>query len=164
MTSKLRIRLGEVEVDYEGDEDFLKKELLGFLKTAIELYRVSNDAPRPDAAKAKPSGQHSSAHHGLSLTTGSIAAKLESKSGSKLLKAAAAHLTLVKKADSFSRQQLLEEMQSATSYYRATYSNNLTKYIKTALQKDGFLSEIAKGTYALNALARSELETTLADN
>lgn len=114
MSSKLRIRIGEVEIDYDGTEEFLKQELPQLLKTAMELHKASGTAPGLGAKKPGSSG---SGGDFPSLTTGSIAAKIGAKSGSDLLLAAAGHLTLVKKIEPFSRQQLLNEMKTATAYY-----------------------------------------------
>jgi hypothetical protein len=162
LSSKLRIRIGEVEIDYEGTEEFLKQELPQLLKTAMELHKASGAAPATNTGKSSASGVATGASSIPSLTTGSIAAKLRAKSGSDLLIAAAAHLALVKKTEPFTRQQLLAEMQGATSYYKSNYSRNLSKYIKTALQKDGGLSETAKDSYAVTAAARADLEKKLA--
>jgi hypothetical protein len=165
VSSKLRIRIGEVEIDYEGTEEFLKQELPQLLKTAMELHKASGATPSSGGNTKKEelaAGRASGAV--LSLTTASIAAKLGSKSGSDLLTAAAAHLALVKKKEPFTRQQLLDEMQSATSYYKTSYSANLSKYMKTAIQKDGPLSETATNAYALKAATRADLEKKLADH
>jgi hypothetical protein len=164
VSSKLRIRIGEVEIDYEGTEEFLKEELPQLLKTAMELHKASGGSPSGGTGKAGATGGSAGGPKVASLTTGSIAAKLGAKSGSDLLTAAAAHLALVTNTEPFTRQQLLSEMQSATSYYKSSYSPNLTKYIKTALQKDGPLSETAKNSYALTAAARADLEKKLADD
>jgi hypothetical protein len=162
VNSKLRIRIGEVEIEYEGAEEFLKQELPQLLKTAMELHKVSGETAGGAGSKS-----HSHAKGGqgatLSLTTSSIAAKLNAKSGSDLLKAAAAHLALVGNSEPFSRQKLLDQMKSATSYFKTSYGANLTTYIKTALQKNGFLSEVGKDAYSMNAAARAELEKVLAD-
>lgn len=164
MSSKLRIRIGEVEIDYEGTEEFLKRELPQLLKTAMELHKASGAASASGAVKDGGSGSSAGKGRVGSLTTGSIAATLGAKSGSELLTAAAAHLALVKDTEPFTRKQLLTEMQSATSYYKSSYSPNLTKYIKTALQKGGPLSETSRNHYALTAAARADLEMKLADN
>ena len=163
MSSKLRIRIGEVEIDYEGTEEFLKQELPQLLKTAMELHKASGNAPGPGGDGLKKSDSSGGGGALPSLTTGSIAAKIGAKSGSDLLLAAAGHLTLVKKIEPFSRQQLLKEMKTATAYYKKNYSTNLSGYIKTAL-KDGPLSETAKDSFTMSAKARSELEGKLANN
>jgi hypothetical protein len=157
LNTKLKIRIGEVEIDYEGTEKFLKQEVPQLLKTTMELHMASGATQGNDLDK-RTGGKL------LSLTTNSIAAKLGSKSGSSLLTAAAARLALVEKKEPFSREQLLAEMKSATSYYKINYSANLSSYIKTALQKRGPLSETAKNSYSLNAAARKDLEKKLADH
>ena len=167
MTSKLRIRIGEVEIDYEGTEEFLKQELPQLLKTAMELHKASGAPPSsssPPAPRGSGGGTGGGSGKHLSLTTASIAASMAAKSGSDLLLAAAAQLTLVGKTETFSRQQLLTEMQGAKSYYKKSYSQNLSKYIKTALQKDGPLSETGTDAYALTAATRAKLEGQLANH
>lgn len=161
MTSKLRIRIGDVEVEYEGSEDFLQKDLPQLLRTAIELHSAGEafgGGPKP---KKKTSGSHEASVP--SLTTGSIAAKIGVGSGSDLLKAAAAHLTLVEKKETFSRQELLAQMQTAKGYYKKTYSSNLSNYFATALSKEGFLTETSSNEYTLSAAARKDMEKQLAD-
>lgn len=162
MSSKLRIRIGEVEVEYEGSEEFLKQDLPELLRTAIELQGANGGHDNVPKPKKKATQSHETSVP--ALTTGSIAAKLEAESGSDLLMAAAAHLAFVSKKESFSRQELLTEMQKAKSYYKTSYSANLSKYFKTALAKGGFLSETSSNSFALKAAARSDLEKKLADD
>lgn len=164
MSSKLRIKIGDVEIDCEGTEDFLKQELPQLLTTAMELRKaVGKPQISPNNDKHAQGGIGTGSSEVPSMTTAAIAARIGVNSGSGLLKAAAAHLTLVKGVASYSRQQLLAEMQSATSYYKKNYSPNLSKYIKTALQKEGFLSETATNSYALTAAASAALEADLAN-
>ena len=127
MSSKLRIRIGEVEIDYEGTEEFLKQELPQLLKTAMELHKAAGTATKTGGAGSSGGGKGGSIFP--PLTTASIAAKTNATSGPDLMLAAAAHLTLVAKKDTFSRQELLNEMQNASGYYKKSYSNNLTKYL-----------------------------------
>lgn len=165
MSSKLRIRIGEVEIDYEGTEEFLKQELPQLLKTAMELHKAAGSAPGGDTGEKRRAGTGGAAAANAvpSLTTGSIAAKIGADSGSDLLLAAAGHLVLVKKTEPFSRAQLLNEMKGATAYYKKNYAANLTGYVRTAL-KDGPLSETAKNSFTLTAAARKDLEKRLADS
>jgi hypothetical protein len=162
LSSKLRIRIGEVEIDCEGTEEFLKQEFPQLLTTVMALQKAAGSTQTGGKEKKRAGGSASDDDDMPSLTTGSIAATLGCKSGSDLLLAAAAHLALMKKAEPFSRQKLLAEMQEATSYYKTSYSANLSKYIKTALLKDGPLSETAKNSFALKAAVRTQLEQKLA--
>jgi hypothetical protein len=157
LSSKLRIRIGDVEIDYEGTEEFLKQELPELLKTAMELHRAAGP-PGPSGDSVGNTAKDK--QQPLSLTTGTIAAKLKVSSGGDLLLAAAAHLTLVSKKETFSRKELLAEMQRASSYYKKSYSGNLTNYLKSAVDGDELL-ETATDEYALTAKTRAELEAKL---
>jgi hypothetical protein len=162
VSSKLRIRIGEVEIDYEGTEEFLKQELPALLKTAMELHKAAGASPGSKIPGGADGGKKDQAGVG-SVTTGTIAARLKAKSGPDLLIAAAAQLTLVAGKTTFSRQELLTEMQNATAYYKKSYSNNLTKSLSGAVT-DGSLQETAKNTYALSAGKRDTLGAQLANS
>lgn len=160
MPSKIRIKVGEVEIEYEGEEQFLKQELTGLLTAVAELHNAVG-APHKKIPPAATTQSDTAATSNIKLTTTSIAHKLSVKTGPDLLIAAAAHLTLVKHQPTFPRQQLHDEMKSATSYYDKNYSANLSKHFTSAL-KGNKLTESAKDTYALTADAIKELEVRLA--
>jgi hypothetical protein len=165
-TSKIRIKLGAIEIEYEGSEVFLKEELPQLLSTVSDLYTKSHAslAPRssdPDAESDLPGvSTNGDAKPKLEATTGSIAAKLASKSGSDLVMAAAARLTFVLQLQTFSRQKIIDEMKTASAYYKSTYVNNLSKSLNV-LVKDGKLNEPSQGNYALTAASLKELEQRL---
>jgi hypothetical protein len=157
--SKIKIKLGPIEIEYKGSETFLKEELPQLLSAVSDLYAKSHssindsptnpikDATSPDDLKKPP----------LEATTGSIAAKLNVKSGPELILAAAARLTLVLGTPKFSRQQISDEMKTATAYYKATYLSNLSMSI-ASLVKGKKLNEPTTGNYALTAASLKELE------
>lgn len=156
MESKIRIKLGPIEIEYEGSETFLKRELPDLIKTVTELSKsagVTPDITDDSSDKNKlRTGK-------IQLSTQSIAAKLSCSSGPDLVLAAAAHLTLVKNFDVFSRKQLLAEMGTASGYFKTTYCNNLSAYLKTLLKDK--LNEPSTGKYSLSENTRKELEAKL---
>lgn len=165
-TSKIKIKLGAIEIEYEGSEIFLKEELPQLLSAVSDLYAKSRDSldfssdkaggnPAEAGTGTKPSGQSN-----LQATTGSIAAKLGVKSGSELIMAAAARLTLVLQTPIFPRSKISEEMKTASAYYRATYLKNLS-FSLNVLVRDGKLNEPSQGNYALTAASLKELEQRL---
>jgi hypothetical protein len=159
MESKIKIKLGPIEVEYEGSEAFLKKELPELIKTVTDLYK-STDI-KIDKLAEEVQGKKS--HGGkLQLSTASIASKLSASSGSDLILAAAAHLTFSKQIEVFTRKQLLAEMKSASGYFKTSYSNNLSENIKTLLKDK--LNEPSSGHYSLTANARKNVESRLANN
>jgi hypothetical protein len=156
MESKIRIKLGAIEIEYEGSESFLRKELPDLIKTVTELAKTSKiteDTGEDDDT----SGQKD-----LRLSTGSIAAKLSCSTGSDLVIAAATHLSLVKKVAVFSRKQLLDEMKSASGFYKSTYPTNLSSYLKTLLRANR-LTETKKGNYSLTASESQKIRGQLAN-
>ncbi len=161
MESKIRIRLGAIEVEYEGSEAFLKKELPQLIKTVSELYQTANIGPGDDEGGGGGAGDGAPGD-AIQLSTNSIAAKLGVKRGPDLAVAAAAHITLVRKTAVFSREELRKEMKGASSYYKATYGKNLTHTIRTLLKTK--FNEPTSGNFALTAAAKKELRSKLAQS
>ncbi|KGI78839.1 hypothetical protein [Oleiagrimonas soli] len=152
MNSKIRIKMGAIEVEYEGSEEFLKKELPELLRGVLELHRESGESVNDDRGQGE-SGDNMGREvekESFTGTTNTVAAKLSASSGTDLIVAAASRITLVLGKDKISRAELLKEMQDASSYYKKSYSANLTKYLKQLVQADR-LREIAKDTYSLSA-------------
>lgn len=160
MTSKIRIKLGEIEIEYEGDESFLTKELPQLLAVVSELH-VKSGATDSSGSGSKSGSNGAGDADVPELTTGSIAAKLSAKSGTDLILAASAHLTFVAKKQKFSRQDITKEMKSASAYFKKSYVNNLTTGLNT-LVKSGKLLEPSSGAFALSAATRASLKARLA--
>lgn len=160
-TAKMRIKMGPIEIDYEGSEDFLKQELPAILTAVSSLHKesglVENSPPGANSGNGA-AGSNQTAPIGMSVTT--ISAKLGVKSGADLALAAAARLTRGG-SSSFSRQQLLDEMKAATGFYKTTIRSNLSNYLLT-LVKEGKLQETAKDTYSLSMATKTEIEAKLA--
>lgn len=160
-TSKIKIKLGAIEIDYEGSETFLKEELPQLLAAVSELYSRSRQTTiESDLSKSDPvisTDKSESTQRKIEATTGSLAAKLSVKSGPELVLAAAARLTFVLGTETFSRQKLTDEMKTATAYYKSTYTKNLSQSLNS-LVRDGKLNEPSQGNYALTASSIKDLE------
>ena len=164
MTINVRIRLGQTEIEYEGTEEFFKAELPSLLEAVSTLRQELDTLARPEAEMQESDSSTLAAPTAPSTvgTTNSIAAKLDCKSGTDLVLAAAARLTLGEEQPSFSRQALLEEMKTASSYYKKTYGHNLNRSLHVLL-KSKRLNERSHGNYTLTVNARQELESKLAE-
>jgi hypothetical protein len=147
MSTKMRAKVGAIEIEFDGEPDFLRDEVPKLLKA---LSALAKEAPAKEVKEAGASSGEAPFSGGVQLTTNSIAAKLGVKSGSDLAIAAALELTRMKKKDRFSRQELLDSMKTANSYYRSTYLNNLSSTI-SRLIKDQRLLEPVKGHFSLSA-------------
>ena len=159
-TGRIKIRVGPIEVEYEGTEEFMREELpellagVANLHKAAELPALSVDAPA--GVSAEPAKRPAS----LDMTTNTIAARLGASSGQDLLVAAAAHLTLVKGGDTFTRAELSAEMKGATGYFKESYAKNLTSYIQGAIKADKIMGR-SNGSYALSGSLSESLRSRL---
>lgn len=162
MDTKVRIKLGTIEIDFEGSEDFLKAELPNLLNSVSQLYQELNPLLEQESPSSVLETGNIKTSVNLVGTTSNLAAKLGCKNGSDLMFAAAARLTLGLGKDTFQRQELLQEMKSAKGYYNVNISSNLSKHIQTAI-KSGKLKEVASETYALSATEKSRIEAILAN-
>lgn len=152
--TKIRIKVGDVEVDYEGDSAYLKSDLLKLIKE-LQGADGATTATRTSADKKS----RAPAVDGQ-LTTKSIAAKLNASSASELAKAALAHLVIIKGKDQVGRNEILAEMKSATGHYKASMTSNHTKTMGILLKEDAVV-ENSKDVYSLKPAAEEKLRSAL---
>lgn len=147
---KLTIRLGALEISYEGAEQFARQDLVDIMEQLVALKIPDMAPPSPDlATKGGPVDPHPVALAANSrLSTTDFAARLSVKSGTDLVMAAAAHLHLTRGMEDFRRADILNEMKAAKAFYRQSYGGNLTKSLDT-LVKSGRLQNPGSETYAL---------------
>ncbi|MFC4354775.1 hypothetical protein ACFO0S_06845 [Chryseomicrobium palamuruense] len=165
MTSKIKAKVGIIEIEFEGSEEFILNELFSFVERLSGLIdsnpsiRQNNQVPTTTVSDRKEDIIN---NKGIQGTTNAISAKLKVSSGTELIMAAAAHLTFVKGEDKFHRKDLLEQCQSAATYYKQSYSGNFSRYL-SSLVKSGQLTEQASGIFAIPAAQRQRMEIALAD-
>ena len=94
-------------------------------------------------------------------TVSTYAAKLQAKSGTDLILAALLQCAKVDGKATLKRKDLLEAMKSAKTHYKATYSNNLSKYLES-LVKSKDLNEVATDEYAISETKMKALEAQIA--
>jgi hypothetical protein len=164
LTSKLRIRMGHVEFEYEGDAQFdtaAIKDLFSHLESLAGITPAAAFDTPPDNGVATPTGTSiENAAMNLNMAVGTIAARLSASSGPDLAIAAAAHLQLAKGMASFKRADLLGAMQSATAYYKSSMGSNLSKALKTLVSSKK-LNELTGSAYSLTASEQTSLRARL---
>lgn len=163
MTAKIKIRMGQIEIEYEGPEAFLRDELKELLSGVVELHREHDTGEPEPVSSISPSRSDSSAGGSSTYvgTTNTFAAKLGVRSGTDLIIAAMAQKTLVGGVETVPRSEILREMQSASSYYKKSYRGNLTGYLKTLVTSDR-LREVSKDTYSLSAAELEKVKASCA--
>jgi hypothetical protein len=163
MPSKLRIKMGRLEFEYEGEADFSQeqiKDLFSHMEGLSKVAGISLDVPATenhgddgddgDDASSDLEGMH----------TETIAALLKVKSASELALAAAVHFLKGGKKV-FTRIELLGAMKSATSYYNENMAGNHSKTMTTLTTNRSF-NRIGNGSYSLTSANQSELERKIA--
>lgn len=117
------------------------------------------EVPEEEALQGMKSSEGASSK--ISLHTNSIASKLAVKSASELALAAAARLQIYAEKPKFDRHELLSEMKSATSHFKASMVKNLSATLKI-LVGSGKCNQITQNSYSLSSAARSEIKSRLA--
>lgn len=153
--SRIKMKMGDLEIEYEGEQKFITG---GLLKFAKDFSASVGDAGE---GSSSGSGLRIKRKSAIALSTSSIAQKLGSKTGPDLAIAAAAHLVLVKKMDKFSHTELLAEMREAKTFYKKSYHSNLGNYLKS-LVTAGRFNHIGGNDYALSENEIADLGAKLA--
>ena len=183
MATRIRVRKGDTEVEYEGSEQFLKTELASLLRAASSFPSgarrqtppsADGGAGRDETADGKAAGGKRAGRKtpvpvadvdeatagGDEAAPGSgaadIAARIGCKHGTDLVLAAAAQLNLRAARKTFSRAALLDEMKTAAEYYKPVDGKNLSRYLKNLI-KERQLNQPRPGIYALTAVAKREM-------
>ncbi|MFL6857049.1 MAG: hypothetical protein ACJ8EB_03970 [Allosphingosinicella sp.] len=158
MPLRLRTKIGSFEIEYEGEEAFLKSDVPNIVS---QIIAVARDLPAAVPEGGSGAGANNGAGSGsLGQSTNTVASMMDAKTGPDLALAAAVHLSLVKGQDKFSRKDLLAEMQGATTFYNQNYSSNLSKILSN-LTKSKRLNLVGNNTFALPRAVRDEYESKL---
>ncbi len=161
MDIKLKMKIGSVEVDYEGEAEFFKNEFPSLIEMLSRGYNQASsliNAVEQEETFDPVSDKAKMAKTSYSVST--IAGKLNASTGPELLLAAASCLTFTDGREAFSRQELLKKMQDAKSYYKKSYGSNLSKMLSTFV-KSGALLEGTSNAYSLSAEKGREIRGRL---
>lgn len=160
---QIKVNVGAIALEYEGPEDFFKMEIGNILKslsTHAGAAPQAKTSPEPSpsgtaaAVTAKPGGGIP-AH-----STNTVAKLLNATSGPDLIMAAVAKKIIIDGDDTINRSTITTEMRKASSYYKKTFTNNLSKYLETLTKADR-LRLVSDNTYGLPAKVREEIEPRL---
>ena len=170
--ARIKLRIGQFEVEYEGHNSFLKEDIFHLMERAIEIHAKHGQTvpthPLQDNSTDDDNGDDDgvkSVGHSrkLELAVSTIATRLGAKSGPDLASAAAAHLALVQERERFSRQDILDNMKAHSGMYKRSMGGNLTSIIQNLI-KSGRLNKVAQGSYTLSIEEKKRAESSLANN
>jgi hypothetical protein len=168
MASKIRVRIGEIEVEYEGEPDYLRDGLPDLLQSLADLsVSVSMPAPGGTAAASAPSPEGAATEAAIDKagnqfqgSINTIAARLAVKKGPDLVMAVLAHSELVQGKDRTTRAEITSEMRNATGFFKPSYVGNLSTSLSN-LVKAGTINEISTGVYALSDSTKKSVAAKL---
>lgn len=160
--TKIRINADGIEVELEG-ADVSVPELMTQI---VEMRRAMGPATAIRSAggqlESDTTGPSGSSSAPPAVSTNTIASIINASTGSDLVMAAMAHITLVQKKDVVTRREILDEMKAAKTFYKDTFSGNLTSYLDN-LAKQKRLNLVAKETYALPNAERLQFDRVIKD-
>jgi hypothetical protein len=159
MSTKLRVKLGALELEYEGTEEFVSSGLMPLIE-ALQKIEVRDTPEDKDPGISRSAHTKRTSLSGQ-ISTSTIAQKTNVRTGAGLSLAAVAYLVLVQNKPSAERIEILKEMQSATAYYKDTYSGNLTATLKRLVTARK-LNDLGANRFTLHAHVQAELVKTLA--
>ena len=152
MPSKLRIKLGSAEFEYEGEAEFTQEEIKDLFSHIEKLSNVIPPPPPISRQLEKPSDQPLGSNLGIVA----LASRLKVANGPQLIIAAAAHYSIQANQSTFTKKELITLMKSAGGFYRKSYENNLGASLER-LVRDGTLNDHGPDKYSLSNTKREEL-------
>jgi hypothetical protein len=160
MSVKVRIKAGPVEFEYEGETELGVADIKDLFSHIEKLFKVPVLAEGGDTHNTSiaPPKEHVAPSNKLHVN--SVATNMRAKTGPELALAAAASLQIMEGKPTFTRQELLDVMKSATLHYKENMSGNLTSIIKSLVGPK--FNQIGNGVYSLTADAHQQLATQLA--
>ena len=160
-TTKIRLKINEFEIECEGQESFLKNDLSNVL-ASLSNYFKENNVKLSVRSSLPPEKDVDSTEkvQNFDFSTATIASHIKAKSGPDLAIAASAFLTLVQNKETFTREEIHNEMKKAKNRYTKNMGSNLSKSLEN-LMKHKRLNETATNVYALTVTERSRLENLL---
>jgi len=157
MTAKLRIKAKGIEIEWEGEVDYLKNDLPDLIAAIVSALGID---PSDEADDDEAEASSASLNPGIKTTTAALAAKLKPGTGAELFKLALAKLQLSDNIEPATRAQIHNEMKTASKFYKPNMKNNLNNMIDTLLGQ-GALNEPVSGSYALTQSTLENLQDKL---
>ncbi|MEL7683770.1 hypothetical protein AAG594_05475 [Citromicrobium bathyomarinum] len=159
---RVKIKVGSVEVEFEGEGEFARSGALDILK---EVIRLAPDASWPVFERDRRAGTLGvvdAATPNRDLTIATIAAHFDPKGTQDLIQCALAKLQIVDGANQATKDEIWECIKGATGYFKSSMNRNFPRDLGRMV-KSKKVNEVASGTYSLTALTRKELEAMVAD-
>jgi hypothetical protein len=155
---QIKITMGSMSLEYEGDENFFRDEVGKFLER-FAAQAAKSPSPAP-AGTTTPDPERAALKGVASHSTNTVAKLLNAQTGPDLVMAAAAKAIIVDGSETVTRSMITSEMKKATSYYKRTFTSNLSNYLDNLTKSDS-LRLVADNVYGIPAKMRETFEAKL---
>lgn len=163
--SKIKLKFGNIEIEYEGEQQYLISDLDALLSKidgfSQHFFDQEVTIPSNEPQRSVEKAISNQSQNRLEFTIGPLAAKLNVKTGPELVICAIGHLHFVGHKETSTRKEIISSIKQAANYYKKTYLSNLSSSLEN-LVKQGTLLEKSKDTYSLSAEELQRLETIIA--
>lgn len=160
--TRARINAGGVELEVEGANLDVPNLIAQITEMRRTLGAIPAAAVRTGSAQIDGMGEGAASAGVQTMSTNTIASLMNASTGSDLVMAAMAHIILIQRKDYAARREILDEMRAAKTFYKDTFSGNLSSYLDN-LAKAKRLNLVAKETYALPNAERQNFEHLIAN-
>lgn len=156
---KVHLKLGAAEVRLSGDNNNIGESALKILERMLKLsYSKPITAAQKNDTKTNTNDPENS-NYDFSIET--IATRMSCSKHRDLAKAACFHLALVKNKVEFGRDDILETMKNANSFYNENMRKSLSGTIKSLVRSNVIL-ERSSERFSLAKNGKTEAEKVLA--
>lgn len=174
-TAKIRIKIGTMEVDYEGDSSFLDGGIEKLLETMAGMAHnnfVENQVAAPPAPALQVDASNNEANNwnleqpplvgSPSFSTSMLASHADAETSADLILCAMAFLELNAKQNPNSSKEIFAEMKNVSTVYNSMMSTNNTKNLRS-LAKSKKINEVSSGKFSLGKEERQKFEAIIAE-
>lgn len=152
--AKLTLKYGEISIDYDGPEEFLKEQLAGIVDAVSKLKDLAPSTKPADGKRdqSTPLGQ-------TKVSVSTIAHKLGVKSGPDLIAVAAYSLAL-SGTPAFKKKALRDRAREVKTLWKKSYANNFDNYVNR-LVSGGRLNHVGGDEYAIPQTEQTSISSRL---
>lgn len=163
--AKIKVKIGTIEIEYEGEPAFLSDglpdllEKMGSLSRNAEVSITSSGTEQPESSPFEETVVNNVKVIGQ-LSANSVAARLSVKSGADIIICALATLEVVEGKGGVTKKEIQSEMRKATSYFNANHISNYGKNLDTLI-KAKRVNQLGSDNFALTASERKFVEAKI---
>ena len=156
---RVRLTYGSFAFEYEGSRNQMKETLSEILELIASAEVTLQHPHHEENTSSHPKSDGEKPRAGVGAVT-EYAKKLKAKTGSDLIRAAAAYLTFEEGKEKFTAEELRRIAKKASGFWKDSYGKNFTAYVKRMIQND-ILRDMGSGNYSLSYDEHKKLKSEI---